>query len=56
MTKEFDLDVEQDPELLDADAEGDESKYDGEAVASVPFDDSQFELPDDFEVEDDENG
>lgn len=46
--------VTQDPELLDDSEEGtgDESAYE---VELVEFDESQFELPDDYEEEDDED-
>lgn len=42
-----------DPEIKDNDREGvgDESKYDHEAVSSIPYDHKQFELPVDFEVD-----
>lgn len=42
-----------DPELTDAELTclGGEEHYDQKAVETVPFDKSQFELPDDFEVE-----
>ena len=45
-----------DPELLDDSEEGvgDESAYDGEAVEYFDYDHSQFELPEDYEVEEDE--
>lgn len=47
-----------DPELIDDQNEGvgDESAYDGQAVEYYPYDHSQFELPDDYEYEGDDNG
>lgn len=49
--------LKQDPELFDDDEHGvgDESAYDGEAAEFIEFDEEQFELDDDFEVEDDED-
>lgn len=43
-------------EAIDADEShnGDESAYDGEAVEYYEYDGSEFELPEDFEVEDDD--
>lgn len=55
---EFDLGVTKDPELKDDEVgcEGSDNEYDGAAVESIPYDHEQFELPDDFEVEEDDNG
>lgn len=54
---EFDLEIDEDPELDDSKSEptcdGGEEHYDQLAVETIPFEASQFELPDDFEVEDD---
>lgn len=51
--KEFDLKIKEDPELADdpEEGQGGEEHYDGKAVETIPFDFAQFELPDDFEVE-----
>jgi hypothetical protein len=35
--------------------EGGEEHYDQKAVETIPFDANQFELPDDFELEEDED-
>jgi hypothetical protein len=47
----------QDPELFDDDTEGvgGEEHYDQKAVETVEYDHAQFELPDDFEVGEDED-
>lgn len=49
-------DTKQDPELLEDPEEGlgDNIVYDNEAVADTPFDPDQFELPDDYEFEGDD--
>lgn len=55
---EFDIKIKEDPEILDPEDEtcgGGEEHYDNNAVATVPFDDAQFELPEDFEVEEEDD-
>lgn len=50
--------LDRDPELVEDEQDddpADEDRYDQLAVASVPFDFEQFELPDDYEVEGDGN-
>lgn len=51
MSEEFDLDIDKDPELLDDEEEGQggDEHYDGVAVETVDYDHSAFELPGDFE-------
>lgn len=50
--------LKRDPELVEDEVDddpADEDKYDGLATASVPFDPKQFELPDDYEYEGDDD-
>ncbi len=57
MTKEFDVEIDEDPELGEDEthgSEGGDEHYDNLAVESIPFDESQFELPEDLEVSDDD--
>ena len=54
---EFDLDVKEDPEILDDEEEGlgGDQHYDNQAVETVQYDHSAFELPDDYEPEDEDD-
>lgn len=56
MSEKNEFDYDEDPELYDDDDEGtgDDGAYDGEAVDFIKYDPSQFELDEDFELEDDE--
>lgn len=55
MTEEFDLGIEQDPELADRDdVTGDESAYDGQAVEFAPFDPTLFVLEEEPDLEADD--
>lgn len=47
----------EDPELFEDNDEGagDDAAYDQVAVETVPYDHSQFELPEDYIVEDDDD-
>lgn len=47
----------EDPELLDDETEGvgDDNSYDQKAVETIPYDHAQFELPEDVELEGDED-
>jgi hypothetical protein len=50
-------DVKQDPELLEdpEEGQGDAIVYDLGVVLNTPFDAEQFELPEDYEYEGDDN-